>query len=129
MTQKDSVSFEKPRHGSLFSFYSGLPLMCLNNLDDHVPNELRPLNINQEILSISIKLSMTILDNEDDCANISRKRIHKTISFETNTFGTSTSSVPNTRRPVYLPPATLGDINRPPFETIYCWYKHPLNIL
>ena len=43
---------------------------------------------------------MTFIHNGYDCANNSRKWICNAISIETNTFGTSTSFVPITRRSV-----------------------------
>ena len=45
---------------------------------------------------------MTIIHNEYDCANNSPKGIRNTVSIETYTFGTSTSLVPTTQRPVYV---------------------------
>ena len=44
-------------------------------VNDYVPNDIRPLNINLEQVSLNIKYSITSILNEHDCANNSRKMI------------------------------------------------------
>ena len=55
-------------------------------LRDYVPNDMRSLNINLKVVSLKIKLSTTIIHNEYDCGNNSRKGISNTSSIETNAF-------------------------------------------
>ena len=58
--------------------------------NDYVPNDMKPLNMNLKVVSLNIKLSITVLDSDYDSANNSRKGICNTSSIETNAFGTST---------------------------------------
>ena len=62
--------------------------------DDYVPNDIRPMNLNVEVVSLNKKLTISYIHNEYDWANNSRKGIFNTISMETNTFGIPTLPVP-----------------------------------
>ena len=69
---------------------------------DYVPNDIRPVNINLEVVSLNIKLSISIIHNEYDCANKNLNGVCITISIETNTFGISTSPLPIARRQLFV---------------------------
>ena len=69
---------------------------------DYVPEDMRPLDINLEVISLNIKLSVTIINIEYSCANDSRQEIFNNSSTETNAFRTSTTPVPTTRRHLFV---------------------------
>ena len=62
------------RHFSMAFSLNGFFQVCfsvnqINIFDDYVPNDIRPLNINLKVVSLNIKLSITITHNQNDISH------------------------------------------------------------
>ena len=90
---------------------------------DYVPNDIRPskIDINLEEISPNIKLSISTIHIEYDCAKNSLKGICKTITIEINTSGFSTSPNPTAWRPLSVTLLCWEIFYLPPLVTISFW--------
>ena len=75
-----------------------------------------------EVVSLIIKLSISVIYNVCDFANNSRKGIWNTISIETNTFDISTSPNPTAWRPLCVP-LLWSEILTCPISNIFLFVK------
>ena len=75
----------------------------LEGIFDHVPNDIRSLKIKLKVVSLNFKLSITIIYNDCDDANNSRKGICNTsCRIATNAFATSILPVLTNRRQLFV---------------------------
>ena len=79
-------------YATLFSMFQSI------FINDYVPNDKRPLNINLKVVQLNINLSKRLIHNDYDWANNSREWICNTNSIEINAFGLSTLPVPTARQ-------------------------------
>ena len=84
------------------STQSDFHLVWIEKRINYVPNDLKPLNIHSKVVSLNIKLSITIIHDEYGCANNTSKGICNTSNIETNAFGTSTLPVPTARWQLFM---------------------------